>query len=115
MFAAVRIVGKPDAAKEVKDTLELLGLEKKNQIGFFPEEDEFQGMLEKVKDTIAYGKVDKKFAKEFCKEKGVEINGKTLVTTNPPSKGYKDTKSQFNQGGSLGYRGEEIEGLLKKM
>jgi len=40
---------------------------------------------------------------------------KPLFRLNPPRKGYKSTKKSFREGGSLGYRGEEINKLLERM
>ncbi|HPR42329.1 MAG TPA: 50S ribosomal protein L30 [Candidatus Methanofastidiosa archaeon] len=44
-----------------------------------------------------------------------EIGIKDVFRLHPPRGGYKDTKRGFGQGGSLGYRGEEINALLKRM
>jgi len=44
-----------------------------------------------------------------------EIGIKDVFKLHPPRGGYKDTKRGFGQGGSLGYRGEEINALLKRM
>jgi large subunit ribosomal protein L30 len=40
---------------------------------------------------------------------------KPLFRLNPPKKGYEGIKRSFNRGGALGYRGKEINTLLKKM
>ena len=40
---------------------------------------------------------------------------KPVLRMHPPRKGYKSTKRTFNQGGALGYYGEEINSLLIKM
>jgi large subunit ribosomal protein L30 len=40
---------------------------------------------------------------------------KPVLRMHPPRKGYKTTKRTFNQGGSLGYYGREINDLLIKM
>ena len=40
---------------------------------------------------------------------------KPLFRLNPPRKGYENTKKTFVEGGSLGYRSEEINELLEKM
>lgn len=44
-----------------------------------------------------------------------EVGIKPIFRLHPPRKGYKDTKKAFNEGGTLGYRGEEINLLLKRM
>ena len=40
---------------------------------------------------------------------------KPVLRLHPPRKGYKTTKRTFQQGGSLGYHGENINDLLYKM
>ena len=44
-----------------------------------------------------------------------EVGLKPVFRLHPPRKGYKDTKKAFNEGGTLGYRGEDINLLLKRM
>ena len=40
---------------------------------------------------------------------------KPVLRLHPPRKGYKTTKRTYQQGGSLGYHGENINDLLHKM
>jgi large subunit ribosomal protein L30 len=40
---------------------------------------------------------------------------KPIFRLHPPRKGYEDIKKSFHEGGTLGYRGEEIKALIKKM
>ncbi|MDI9437362.1 MAG: 50S ribosomal protein L30 [Euryarchaeota archaeon] len=44
-----------------------------------------------------------------------ELGLKPVFRLHPPRKGYKDIKKAFNEGGTLGYRGEDINHLLKRM
>ncbi|MEN6329459.1 MAG: 50S ribosomal protein L30 [Methanobacteriaceae archaeon] len=44
-----------------------------------------------------------------------EVGLKPIFRLHPPRKGHKDTKKTFNEGGTLGYRGEGINLLLKQM
>ena len=44
-----------------------------------------------------------------------ECGLKPIFRLNPPRKGYENTKKSFNEGGSLGYRSENINELLLKM
>lgn len=46
----------------------------------------------------------------------LEDNGiKPVFRLHPPRKGYKNTKKAYNEDGTLGYRGENMEDLIKKM
>jgi large subunit ribosomal protein L30 len=40
---------------------------------------------------------------------------KPLFRLNPPKKGYEGIKRSFKNGGALGYRGKEINNLIKRM
>jgi large subunit ribosomal protein L30 len=40
---------------------------------------------------------------------------KPIFRLHPPRKGYKNIKKAYNEDGSLGYRGENIEDLIAKM
>jgi len=40
---------------------------------------------------------------------------KKVFRLHPPSKGYEATKLPFKMGGSLGYRGEKINDLIRRM
>ena len=40
---------------------------------------------------------------------------KPLFRLHPPRKGYEGIKKSFNEGGALGYRGEKINKLIRRM
>lgn len=40
---------------------------------------------------------------------------KPVFRLHPPRKGYESTKTSFKEGGSLGYRGENITEIIRKM
>ncbi len=40
---------------------------------------------------------------------------KPIFRLNPPKKGYEGIKRSFKNGGALGYRGKEINSLIKRM
>ncbi|MBX7076309.1 MAG: 50S ribosomal protein L30 [Methanobacteriaceae archaeon] len=47
--------------------------------------------------------------------KAKDINMKPVFRLHPPRKGYKSIRVSVNEGGDLGYRGEEIINLAKRM
>jgi large subunit ribosomal protein L30 len=49
------------------------------------------------------------------KVKADDIDMKPVFRLHPPRKGYEGIKLSFNEGGSLGYRGELIKDLAVKM
>lgn len=51
----------------------------------------------------------------FKGEKLEELGIKPVFRLHPPRKGYKNVKKAYNEDGTLGYRGENIEDLIGKM
>ena len=49
------------------------------------------------------------------KAKLEDVGLKPVFRLHPPRKGYKDIKMSYQEGGTLGYRGEEITTLIMKM
>jgi large subunit ribosomal protein L30 len=103
-LVAVKIRGSIDAREKTQKTLQTLSLDQKNKATVLEDNDSNKGMLEKAKDYIAYGKVDEETAEK--------VQQKTNLT--PPTGGFKSTKKQYHQGGSLGKR-DDMETLLEKM
>ena len=60
----------------------------------------------------------KDFAKQISEGK-VHLNNmrkiKPVIRLHPPIKGYEGNKRSYKEGGSLGYRGEEINNLIGRM
>lgn len=128
LLAVIRIRGDINLRKEVSSTLKLLGLKKKHNCVVIPDSKINQGMVRKIKDYVTYGEIDKetlvsllksrsnaenpeKTAKELM-EKGTP---KIVFRLHPPRGGFKSIKKTFKSKGDLGYRGEEINKLLKRM
>ncbi|MDO5835932.1 MAG: 50S ribosomal protein L30, partial [Methanobacterium sp.] len=44
-----------------------------------------------------------------------EVGMKPVFRLHPPRKGYNHIRKSFKEGGTLGYRGEEISQLIQKM
>ncbi len=151
MLAVIRIAGSVGTRREVKDTLKMLRLKDVNNCVLLEEKPEIKGMIEKCRDYITYGEVDKetlvallkkrlrlagnrrvdeKTLKEVANFDSFEnfaaalLEGKTKIKNfeqlqqvfrlTPPSKGFKSTKEHYPKG-DLGYRGNEINELLKRM
>lgn len=47
--------------------------------------------------------------------KAQDINMKPVLRLHPPRKGYEGIRHSVNEGGSLGYRSEDINNLAKRM
>ena len=127
MWAVVRIRGSQMLRHDIKETLEMLRLHKKNHCIVLPETPVYKGMVEKVKDFVTWGEIDeatlKRLIEKRSEEKGTgskegEKSTKGIVfRLSPPLHGFEQrgTRMPFSQRGALGYRGKKINELLDKM
>jgi large subunit ribosomal protein L30 len=140
MYAVIRIRGTVNVRKDVEDTLKMMRLGRMMHCVVIKDSDNLRGMLQKAKDWITWGDIndnvlkllidrrgrkigDKKLTKEESentmknlKETGKVPEGiKPVFRLTPPSKGFKHSIKQQYPKGELGYRGEKINELLKRM
>lgn len=59
MFAVIRLRGSAGTNRNVEDTLRMLRLNAINNCVLIPETTDYKGMLEKAKDSITWGEIDK--------------------------------------------------------
>lgn len=138
LIAAVRIRGAFNMRKEVKDTLKMLRLNRKNHCVLIRNNDNMKGMLQKTKDYITYGEISEETLKAMIAKRGrnagnvrltaEEANAalkeilsegksnvlKPVFRLTPPSGGFREVKQHFPRG-DIGYRGDKINELLEKM
>ena len=130
VIAAVRVRGHVGVRGTIEETLTRLNLKRVNNCTLIKVNDPYLGMLKKCTNMIAYGEIDEETLARLVKKFALNvdptgiINGKTDIAQlremmpmrlHPPKHGYGDTKLHFNQGGTLGYMGPEINGLIKRM
>ncbi|MEM4396274.1 MAG: uL30 family ribosomal protein [Candidatus Woesearchaeota archaeon] len=118
-IAAIWIRGLIKVDKERKDTIRMLGFKKKNNCVILENTPSNLGMLMKVKDYVTWGEIDNETL-ELLKSKRENLSkkpNKMIFALHPPIKGFEDKgiKKSFKQGGVLGYRGEKINDLIKRM
>jgi len=58
MYAIVRIRGGVRTRPEIKDTLDLLHINRVNHCAVVKEDPHYKGMIQKVKDYVAWGQID---------------------------------------------------------
>lgn len=111
-LAIVRVRGLVGVRKEIRRTLEVIGLDKRNSCVVLEDNPSNLGALERVKDFVTWGPVDDKVLAEL-KKRG---EGR-IAYLNSPSKGYgrHGIKVPFRHGGALGNRGEKINDLILRM
>ena len=138
-IAIVRIRGSININQKIKNTMNLLRLYNKNYCVVLKNTPSIKGMVNKIKDYITWGEIDDETYKLLIEKRGKEYKGpekdskekikykkfivvdgkkyKPFFALNPPRKGYgrKGIKIVFKAGGALGYRGEKITDLIKRM
>lgn len=114
MIAAVKVRSEVDARKKAKRVLNDLNLENTNQCVVFEDSDSVRGMLSIVKDYIAYGEISDETVELLKERNGEEVENSDVISLTPPTKGYKNTKKQVGQGGSLGKR-DDMDELIQRM
>jgi large subunit ribosomal protein L30 len=139
MYAVIRIRGSVEL-KDIKTTLAMLRLHRKMHCVLIKENDCMKGMLQKVKDYVTWGEIDDDVLLSLITKRGRKSANKRLdgkeveeilkkakeiqkipeevepvFRLSPPSKGFKKSIKQHYPNGELGYRGKEINELLKRM
>lgn len=114
MLAAVRVRSDIDAREKVSRTLQDLNLDKNNQCAVFEGSDSVRGMLELVKDYVAYGEIEDETLEALKDRRGGDIENGDTVNLTAPSGGYRDTKKNVGQGGSLG-QNPDMDQLIQSM
>lgn len=79
MYAVVRLRGQVNVRYTIEDTMKMLRLHKVNHCVLVPETPHFKGMVQKVKDYVAYGKIDAKTLAEILENRG-RLEGNTRLT-----------------------------------
>ena len=111
-IAIIQIRGLVGAKQEVKDTMKMLNLQKKNSCVIVENTPAYKGMIQKVRDYVTYGEISEETIKAMTPRKKEK-----QYALNPPRGGFerKGIKKLFKYGGALGERGEKINELIKRM
>ncbi len=136
--AVVLVRGQARVRKDIVDTMKLLRLHRKNTCVLLEDTPALRGMINKVKDFVAWGEISEATFQELIKKRGQLYQGrrtdtkekyqykaaaihgqnyKPYFTLNPPRKGFgrKGIKVAYAAGGALGYRGDKINDLIQRM
>ncbi|AKB50160.1 LSU ribosomal protein L7e (L30p) [Methanosarcina barkeri str. Wiesmoor] len=79
MYAIVRLRGQVNVRYTIEDTMKMLRLHKVNHCVLVPENPHFKGMVQKVKDYVAFGKIDANTLAEILENRG-RLEGDTRLT-----------------------------------
>jgi large subunit ribosomal protein L30 len=130
IVAAVRIRGRVNVRSSIEETMDRLNLRRVNNCAIIKVTDPYLGMLKKCVNHIAYGEVNEETLSKLVTKFNLNIDPKGLINgkvdikeikekmplrLHPPRHGLKSVRRHFNQGGSLGYMGAEINSLINRM
>lgn len=118
-IALIRIRGNDDVNFKIEDTMKMLKLHKKHVCSVYEENPVILGMADKCKDYLTYGEIDDDTYRLLVEKRGINKDGKlqNYFHLHPPRGGFerRGIKYAFAQKGALGYRGEKINALIRKM
>lgn len=116
MIAVVRIKGDVGLRHQVRETLQRLNLKKKYSCIILekPKATEM-GMIEMLKDFVAFGEINSETYKKLVEARGKYSKSKTHFKLHPPRGGI-ESKKHFGVGkGVLGNNREKINDLIERM
>jgi large subunit ribosomal protein L30 len=123
-IAVIRIQGPVKIGKGKEDTLRMLRLHRKHACVVLEKTPSILGMIKKVQNKVTWGEIDDSTIKELTSKRGEKTktkDGKEAMKPyfrlHPPKGGYerKGIKMPFSLGGVVGYRGDKINDLIKRM
>ena len=111
MIAVIRIHGKIGLNRDVANTLDRLRIRKKYSCVVIEPTKENMGMIQKVRNQVAYGEISEDTLKKMTEKRKTKI--KNFFRLHPPRKGI-NAKLHFPKG-VLGNNKEKINELLERM
>lgn len=134
LLAVIRVRGTVKVRASIAETLDRLRLRRVNNLVLVNTKDaSYMGMVQKCKDFVTFGEIDKAVLAKLLEAKDVKADDaaveslltgkKTLKELNigmpfgmhPPRHGYEGIKTDYASGGALGNRREEINKLIRRM
>jgi large subunit ribosomal protein L30 len=133
LLAVIRVRGRPNVRASIAETMKRLNLKRVNNLCLIYGNGSNIGMLYMCNDHVTYGEIDQNTLSMLVQSKGINANAESIeamlngkkapkdlgiafpIRMHPPRRGYRGIKASFVNGGDLGYRGAEINTLIKKM
>lgn len=118
-IAAIILRSFIDVPVDVRKTLFMLHLRKKHTCVVYPDKPTIRGMFQKAKDQLTWGTISEETFQLLVsrrKKKQAE-DGTPYFHLSPPRGGFerRGIKNAFADKGALGYRGDKMNDLIKKM
>ncbi|RLI87116.1 MAG: 50S ribosomal protein L30 [Archaeoglobales archaeon] len=79
LIAVVRLRGQVGVARKIKDTLAMLRLHKRYHCVVIPDTPSYRGMLQIVKDYVAFGEIDAETLAMLLRNRGRLVGNKPLT------------------------------------
>jgi len=92
MFAIVRLRGEVNTRPEIRDTLDMLRISRINHCVVVKEDPHYRGMIQKVKDYVAWGKIDENTLAMLLEKRGRLSGNRRLTEQFMKEKGYASVK-----------------------
>jgi len=129
IVAVIRVRGRVNVRGDINETLDRLNIPHVNNCTVIKLTPSYMGMLDKCNNYIAFGEINEETLKELIESKGIgamegsqsvdamlgKIKDRMPIKLHPPRRGYRSIKRGVNQGGALGYMGQSINDLIKRM
>ncbi|MCL5786957.1 MAG: uL30 family ribosomal protein, partial [Candidatus Marsarchaeota archaeon] len=132
LIAIVRVRGTYGVRQEIKETMKRMNLNRVNSMIILYGNKSNIGMINKCSDFVTYGEIDSDTIELIAKKRNLKMEKSDIesvstgkkspkevikmpIRMHPPRKGYRGIKQSFKAGGDLGYRGKEINSLIKRM
>ncbi len=140
IMAVIRLRGSVRTSEDTAYALQSLNLTRVNHCSLVKKSDNIKSSLNRVKDYTTYGEINEETLKELIQKRGRKTGDerlseqeaskvlegikqgksprtlgiKPVFRLRPPRKGLKSKKSHFPKG-DLGFRGDKINELIKRM
>lgn len=102
MFAIVRLRGEVNVRPEIRDTLAMLRIHRVNHCVVVKEDLHYRGMIQKVKDYVAWGKIDDDTLAMLLEKRGRLSANRRLteqfLKENTSYRSFKELASAMNSG-----------------
>ena len=132
LVAVVRIRGRAGTRYSINETLNRLNLKRVNNLTLLFGTKSNIGMIHKCNDFITYGEVTRETIEALLEKREIKVQASELdeiisgkrnaresmklpIRMHPPKRGYEGIKQSFGNGGALGYRGESMDKLVRRM
>ncbi|MDE1823773.1 MAG: uL30 family ribosomal protein [Candidatus Micrarchaeota archaeon] len=132
VIAVIRVRGTMGVRRSISETMSRLNLRRVNNMVVLYGTKSNIGMIMKCKDFVTFGEINQETLGKLLEKKeikhskedieGISSGKKALkdlkampIRMHPPRHGYEGIKESYTSGGALGYRGEKINDLIKRM